>query len=110
MSKTTDITELFNDLDAGAFAQRLSIALRETALGTVSTGKKGKVSITIDLARIGDSSQVNAVHSIKYAKPTAKGRVVEEATTSTPLYVTTGGTLSLFLDKQDSLFKQNAEA
>lgn len=98
-----DITNLLNDLDAGLFAERLSAALRDTALGVVTTGKKGKVTITLDLARIGDSNQVTAVHGIKYARPTTKGKVVEEATTSTPLHVGRGGALSLFPETQASL-------
>lgn len=96
MSKPLDITELFHDLDAGVFNQRLSAALCDTALGVVTTGKKGKVTITLDLERSGDSSQVLCKHAIKYARPTAKGKVMEEANTSTPLHVGVGGVLSLF--------------
>ncbi|WP_458068679.1 hypothetical protein [Rhodanobacter sp. BL-MT-08] len=112
MQQKTDVATLINDLDAGIFAQRLSAALCDTALGVVTTGKKGKVNITIDLARIGDSSQVTAVHQIKYARPTTKGRVIEEATTSTPLHVGIGGALSLFPESQTDLFleRQRAEA
>jgi hypothetical protein len=107
----TDITSLFNDLDAGIFAQRLSAALGDTAMGVVSTGKKGKVTITLDLERIGDSSQVQCKHQIKYARPTAKGKAMEEATTSTPLHVGVGGALSLFPESQTDMFaKRAAEA
>ncbi|MGC1547441.1 MAG: hypothetical protein WA777_02835 [Rhodanobacter sp.] len=108
MNKATDITTLFSDLDAGIFVERLSAALRDTALGVVTTGKKGKVIITLDLSRIGDSSQVSAVHQIKSTKPTLKGRVVEEATTSTPLHVGKGGALSLFPETQTDMFQRMA--
>lgn len=110
MSKTTDITALFNDLDAGVFVERLSAALRDTALGVVTTGKKGKVTITLDIERQGDSSQVLCKHQIKYARPTAKGKAMEEATTSTPLHVGTGGALSLFPETQAELFTAGADA
>lgn len=110
MSKTTDITALFNDLDAGVFVERLSAALRDTALGVVHTGKKGKVTITLDIERQGDSSQVLCKHQIKYSRPTAKGKAMEEATTSTPLHVTTGGVLSLFPESQPDMFTAGAKA
>lgn len=110
MSKTTDITTLFHDLDAGIFAQRLDAAMRDTALGVVTTGKKGKVTIVLDLERIGDSSQVTCTHAIKYAKPTAKGKATEEAITKTPLHVGTGGVLSLFPESQTDMFLQREQA
>lgn len=108
--KKTDATELLKDLDAGIFAERLSAALSDTALGVVTTGKKGKVTITLDLARIGDSSQVQCTHMIKYARPTTKGKAMEEATTSTPLHVGTGGVLSLFPETQTQMFADRAES
>ena len=110
VNKSTDITTLFNDLDAGIFVERLSAALRDTALGVTTTGKKGKVTITLDLERIGDSSQVKCNHAIKYAKPTIKGKVVEEASTSTPLHVGVGGVLSLFPETQADMFTKRAIA
>lgn len=106
MSKHTDITQLFADLDAGIFVDRLSAALGDTALGVVNTGKKGKVVITLDLERIGDSSQVKCSHQIKYSRPTAKGKASEEATTSTPLHVGVNGVLSLFPESQTQMFDE----
>lgn len=108
MSKPTDVTTLFNDLDAGVFVERLSAALRDTALGVVTTGKKGKVTITLDLERSGESSQVLCKHQIKFARPTSKGKASEEATTSTPLHVGVGGALSLFPESQTQLFEDRA--
>jgi hypothetical protein len=105
MSKSTDITTLLGDLDAGVFAQRLGAALNDTALGVCHTGKKGRVTITLDLSRTGDSSQVLCTHQIKYARPTDKGKATEEHTTSTPLHVLKGGLLSLFPEKQDDMFR-----
>jgi len=109
VSKPTDITTLFHDLDAGIFVQRLDAALRDTALGVVNTGKKGKITITLDLERIGDSHQVTCTHAIKYSKPTPKGKAMEEASTRTPLHVGTGGVLSLFPESQPGLFTATSE-
>jgi hypothetical protein len=109
VKKGTDIITLFNDLDAGIFAQRLDAALRDAALGVVTTGKKGSVTIKLDLERIGDSSQVTCIHAIKSVKPTAKGKATEEATTKTPLHVGIGGVLSLFPESQTQLFERREE-
>ena len=97
------VSELLDDLDAGVFAQKVTTALAEAALGVVHTGRKGKVVLTFDLSRIGDSNQVNLQHGLKYVKPTNKGRVIEEDTTSTPLHVGPRGHLSLFPATQGSL-------
>ena len=66
--------------------------------------------VSADLERIGDSSQVTCKHQVKYAKPTTKGRVLEEATTSTPLHVGRGGALSLFPESQTDMFQRTATA
>lgn len=102
-SQQQSVSDLIDDLDAGVFAQKVTAAIAEAALGVVSTGKKGKVTLTFDLARIGDANQVQLTHGLKYVKPTSKGRVMEEDTTSTPLHVGPRGHLTLFPANQTSL-------
>lgn len=97
------VSDLIDDLDAGVFAQKVTTAIAEAALGVVSTGKKGKVVITFDLARIGDANQVQLTHGLRYIKPTNKGKVTEEDTTCTPLHVGSRGHLTLFPASQQSL-------
>lgn len=97
------VSELLPDLDAGIFDRKVSTALAEASLGVVTTGKKGKVVLTFDLERIGDGNQVQCKHSLRYVKPTAKGRVTEEDSTSTPLHVGPRGHLSLFPMAQQQL-------
>ena len=109
-TKTIDIGTLLGDLDAGVFNQRLEAAMRDTAMGVVTTGKKGDVTVKFSLERIGDSSQVTCTHSIKFKKPTAKGNATEEATTKTPLHVGTGGVLSLFPESQPDMFARGDTA
>jgi hypothetical protein len=101
--KPQSVSELLEDLDAGVFAQKVTTAVAEAALGVVHTGKKGKVVLTFDLARIGDANQVQLTHGLKYVKPTSKGKVIEEDTTSTPLHVGPRGHLTLFPASQQSL-------
>lgn len=99
----TQFSELLNDLDAGVFDQKVTAAVAEAALGVVSTGKKGKVVITLDLKRIGDSNQIELSHALRYVKPTTKGKVTEEDSTATPLHVGPRGDLSLFPVAQQQL-------
>lgn len=98
------VSTLLDDLDAGVFAQRISRALSDVALGVSNTGKKGEVSLSFKLERIGDSNQVKCVHTVKYSKPTDKGKVTEDHATITPLHVGVGGKLTLFPESQPRLF------
>ena len=101
-----DALETLSDLDAGVFSQKLSSALSAAALGTVTHGGKGKVVIQLELERIGESTQVKVSHKLQYIKPTLRGKVMEEDTTETPMYVDGRGALSFMPVNQGDLFKQ----
>ena len=101
--------ELLEALDAGIFQQKFDKALRDVALGVVTQGRVGKVTLEFKIERIGESSQVNMSHKVKYDKPTARGKVVEEDTTETPLYVNRGGKMTLIPDSQEQFSFQEAE-
>lgn len=103
--KQDKLYDLFGELDAGIFLNKVARGLADVALGTVTTGKAGKVVLTFDLKQIGTSNQVHIKHAIKMVKPTPNGRATEENTTETPVYVGTGGALSVFPDKQEPMFK-----
>lgn len=101
-----DITTLLGDLNGGVFLQQVEAALRAAALGVAHTGKKGHVNIKLNLTRIGESNQVECKHTLSFERPTAKGRTTDESSTSTPLYVSGKGELSLFpIQHQEPLFK-----
>lgn len=102
--QTTNLEQLLSDLDGGVFAQKIATALSDAALAIAHTGKAGSVTITFGMKRIGDSSQVQVDHKLSFVKPTAKGKVSEENTTSTPLYVGARGALTLIPDTQQRLF------
>ena len=91
------------------FEQKISQALSDAAAGVVDHNKKGQVTITFDLKRIETSQQVSVAHKLTYARPTARGKMSEETTTSTPMYVGTNGKLSLFPENQGQLFGKNGE-
>lgn len=103
--KQEQLYDLFGELDAGVFIQKVTRGLAEVALGAVTTNKAGKVVLTFDVKQIGTSNQVNIHHTVKYVKPTPNGRVTEENKTETPVYVGVGGTLSVLPEKQDKMFK-----
>lgn len=101
---TTNVEQLLGDLDGGVFAQKIAAALSDTALGVVHTGKVGKVIVSFDFKQIGESNQVAVAHTLKYVRPTQRGKVTEENTTATPLHVGGRGKLTLFPDTQQPLF------
>ena len=105
-AKQTDAPQFISDLSGGNFAQGLGIALTEVAQGVVATGKKGKVQITLDIARIGDSNQVKIAHTLAYVEPTAKGKRSEDLTSETPMYLNTDGTITMFANHTSQLFKE----
>lgn len=99
----TNVEQVLADLDGGVFAQKIGRAMSDVALGTVLTGKAGKVTVTFDMKRIGESSQIEMAHKIAFIKPTDKGKSSEENTTHTPLHVAKGGKLTLFPEEQGVL-------
>lgn len=111
---TTNIDDFINDLDGGVFAEKLGRALSAVASGTTTNGngkKKGKVVIELEITQIGEASQVQIAHTLKYIQPTLRGKASEEDTTTTPMYVGKGGKLTLAPDAQmDFLKTQNQEA
>lgn len=99
----TDFQTMVGDLNAGVFAQQVGRALSDVAAGVVDTGKKGKVTLTFDLKRIGEAAQVNISHKVAFKRPTTRGEATEVTTSDTPMYVGARGVLSLMPGKQLSL-------
>ena len=106
MSKQTDAPQFVADLSGGNFAQQLGIAISEVAQGVVANGKKGQVKVTIDIARIGESNQVNISHTLAYVEPTAKGKRSEDTTSETPMYLNNDGSVTIFANHTKQLFKE----
>ncbi len=94
---------LFDQLDAGIFRDKVAKAFADVALGVAIHGKKGRVLLTFEFARVGESSQVELTHRVMFTKPTERGKVIEENTTSTPLHVGHGGALTV-LETTGDLF------
>lgn len=105
MTETYDFTETLKDLDAGVFSQQVSSAMQEVALGVVENDKKGKLTLTFDVKRIGESHQVQISHSLQFIRPTKRGDKRETVKTSTPMHVGRGGRLSFTPASQTDMFK-----
>lgn len=104
--KPTDPGEFLANLNAGVFANQLGRALSDVAAGVVEHHKKGKVIITLDLAQIGETHQVEIAHKLDFEIPTKRGKKREDTALKTPMFVTANG-LQLFQDNPTaSLFTE----
>jgi len=109
MGKPTDGQLFLAELDGGVFLEKLSHALSDVAAGVVDHNKAGKVQLTFDMKRLGDSYQVVINHKIVSVKPTSKGKVAEENTTTTPMHVGKGGRVTFFPENQVQMFDLKGE-
>lgn len=107
MSVATDTAAFLEELNGGAFASQIGHALSEVAAGVVDHGTAGKLVITLDFSRIGESSQVKIKHKLDYKVPTKRGTRSENTTLDTPMHVGTGGNITLFAEKHDQLFTRD---
>ena len=100
----TDVIQFIGDLEGGTLEQKLGHILSEVASGVIDHNKSGKVTLDLTIKRIGNSYQVEVAHKLSYKKPTANGDASENNLTATPMYVGSGGKLSLFPEGQDQMF------
>lgn len=100
----TKVSKFFEDLDGGVFEEKLSHILSEVASAVTEHQRKGEVTITLKMAHINNSAQVQIDHTLKYKQPTMRGTLAEDNSTTTPMYVGTKGALSFFPEKQDVMF------
>ena len=102
MSNPT-LEDALGEFYAGIFAKKVSEALKVACLGTIQTGKKGSLAIMLEFKQIGDSDSVKVKHTLKYLKPTKNGKVAEENTTTTAMYIDKDGYLSISPELQVDL-------
>lgn len=109
--KAFDFKDALEEMSGGTFNAALSRALQDTALATAEhgrKGKKGRLVITLDLERLGESNQVTMTHRLSASRPTLRGKATEEYATETVFYVSSKGHLSVTLPHPD-MFKQMQE-
>ncbi|MCV4731818.1 M48 family metalloprotease, partial [Escherichia coli] len=63
--------------------------LSEVASGVMNTKTKGKVSLNLEIEPF-DENRVKIKHKLSYVRPTNRGKISEEDTTETPMYVNRG--------------------
>lgn len=86
---------------------KIAAALNNTALGVLNNGNKGKVTLSFDFERMGNSveeKRVKIKHKLQYVTPTPRGKATEEDTTETPMWVNKGGKLTILQEDQGNLF------
>lgn len=105
--RMTNVPDFLGELDAGVFINKIAGALNTAALGVLNNGSKGKVVLTFDIDRMGNSIEEKRVmikHKLQYITPTPRGKVSEEDTTKTPMFVNRGGKLTILQEDQGNLF------
>ncbi|HHB7502545.1 TPA: hypothetical protein ACXYQP_004742 [Klebsiella pneumoniae] len=105
--RMTVVPDFLGELDAGVFINKIAGALNTAALGVLNNGSKGKVVLTFDIDRMGNSIEEKRVmikHKLQYITPTPRGKVSEEDTTETPMFVNRGGKLTILQEDQGNLF------
>lgn len=102
-SQKTNVAEMLGELNAGVFEQQINSAISDVALGVVTQGKAGEVTIKLAIKQIGEGNQVSITHKLSYVKPTMRGKISEEASADTPMHVGPGGIVTLYPNKQTSM-------
>ena len=77
--RMTVVPDFLGELDAGVFINKIAAALNTTALGVLNNGTKGKVVLTFDIERMGNSveeKRVKIKHKLNYVTPTPRGRKI----------------------------------
>lgn len=105
----TTIETLMAELDGGTLGPRIAAALAEAAVGVAACNdkrKKGKVTLEFTITPVGgDQSQVQIDHSIKFATPTQRGKKQEEIATSSVMYVSNRGAITVLPNTNKDMFK-----
>lgn len=99
-SAATDVTELIQDLDAGLFDRKFSVALSTVAAACVDHNKAGEVTVKFAFKKVPGSTQVLCEHQLKFVRPTLDGQASEVEKRTTPLHVGKFGRLSIAPENQ----------
>lgn len=105
----TKVGKFIEDLDGGVFEEKLSQILSDVAGAVIDQGKLGKVDISFTIKQIGNSHQVQIDHTLKYKRPTSRGSMSEDNTTSTPMHVGSRGALTFFAENQAQIFERDGQ-
>lgn len=108
--KPTDVKAFIADLGGGVLEQQLAHLVSEAALGTSAHGahgKNGKVTLTLEFERAGDSDQLMIKYTASNKTPTMRGERTDKTSGSTPMYVNGTGQVTLHPSHTKDLFNVN---
>lgn len=84
------------EINAGVTLERLEVAMKQVGIGVANSGKKGKVTLTLDFSpQKNAEGQVNIDATVLFKKPNDKGFTSEQRVDSTPMFVTKYGLSSM---------------
>lgn len=104
--RPTDITDLLESQDGGSFKEKIEAILSDVAAAVIDHGRTGEIVLKMNLEQISNSSQVNVKSKLTYKRPRPRGEVSESYATVTPMYVNSGGKVTLFAEDQADMFAQ----
>jgi hypothetical protein len=110
MSEQGPLNEFLAEVDSGAFERQLTAFLTEVSKSIYRFNKGGKLDVTFKIEPAATSAQngagikVKVVSTAKYSRPTPTGKINEETTTETPMWVNKDGSISLLAKSHDDLF------
>lgn len=105
----SDVAELLSELGAGAFEEKLSRVICETAMAVMTNDREGEVVLKFKMKPI-SNVQTKVMHTIEFKAPTPHGIKSEKNTTDTVMYVGTKGKMSIFPENQIQMFDKSGKA
>lgn len=109
-----NIIEMLEEFNAGVFLMQFEEILKQTALGVIyhgNKGKKGKVTLTFNISRVEDPDKTDKVlveHTWALESPTKRGKKSETNKTDTEMHVSREGCLSIISYDQADAFGKPA--
>jgi len=100
MSNPTDIGQFIADLNGGVFDESVSMLLSTVAAAVVDHKKVGSVQLNFSMKPVGEGNQITITHEVKFTQPKARGKIIENDTTDTIMYVGIGGKTTLLPETQ----------
>ena len=100
----TKVDQFIADLNGGVLEEQLSAILSEVASAVVDHGRKGEVTLKLDIKKLGEGHQVQIEHTLKYKRPTMRGSRSEDSASTTPMHVGSKGALTFFPENQTTMF------
>jgi hypothetical protein len=110
MKTEEEVIQFLQECDGGNLLPRLAAALSDAAIGSVAVAKKnGKVTLQFDFSQVGESNQVMIDHTVTFTAPTQRGKRSEEHTTTTAMYVSNRGDMTILPNDTRALFPNGAK-